>query len=595
MIVLVPLSRFRITYEVAAGRPFSQLERMILRAIKEGVSELAELRETFQVHPRLLIEGLVTLTHAGWLSIGGLGHEGFVLTSGGDEAATSDQPPSTTEVLSRQATVVMERLTGALISNNELRFASRRELREVWDRAVRLAPAVTGNRLDEGQVQHLLPRKQGEWVRWIGPIDMLTKDANWLPVSVDIQPENVVGLPDAWIPRLQETIMMKARCVVGTKSLDETGQTLSWPLYGQDRPRVRADEEGPERLRLPSPARPCVVSKDDFCFTAAEHESLMAAALNEAKSSLFVASPCPSIEKLEILRKCIEAALERGVNVDLLLGKAEEGAQNWRSLTDWSSKVAYDAKREGKGGLRFNREPSGFHGNLLLWDGSAGFSAFVGSYNWLSPGAKRQESTIPRDVTVRILEPAIVAALARCAAGFWSAVETEVLSSTADRWRGIAADLDMVATRGITYGTNAKVCLILDGEHDTLLRDWKSRTQSRLFVASHQLGSLKEILSVDPNNEGPGSFDFNIMYGETDEDDTWLAGVSNLFREKKGSLRCVEDFHGEVLISDRFACVTSYNVLAADSLDGTNTAREIGVVIEGQQLIDWLWKQLNAQ
>ena len=36
MICLVPISRFRIAFEVAAGRPFSQLERMALRAIKEG-------------------------------------------------------------------------------------------------------------------------------------------------------------------------------------------------------------------------------------------------------------------------------------------------------------------------------------------------------------------------------------------------------------------------------------------------------------------------------------------------------------------------------------------------------------------------------
>ena len=339
---------------------------MILRAIKEGTSELAELRETFQVHPRLLIEGLVTLTHAGWLSIGGPGHEGLVLTSGGDEAATSDRPPSTTEVSSRQASVVMERLTGALISNNEVRFASRRELHHVWDQAVRLAPEVTNNRLDEGQVQHLLPRRQGEWMRWIGPIDMLTKDANWLPINVDIEPENLVGLPDAWTPRLQKMIMMKARSAAEIGLLDETGQLLSWPLGGQEVSRVMSDDEGSEMLCVPTFSSPSVVSKNDFCFTAADHEELLAAALNEAQNSILVASSFANIEKLKLLCECIYATLERGVNVDLLWGNTEEGVQDQRALTNWLSKIAYEVKREGWGVLRFNKEPSGFHGKLLL-------------------------------------------------------------------------------------------------------------------------------------------------------------------------------------------------------------------------------------
>ena len=87
VIVLIPLSRFRISFEVAAGRPYSQLERLMLRAIAEGANELTKIEETFQVHPRLIVEALVTLTHAGWLSIGGSGHEGFVLTSRRDQSS----------------------------------------------------------------------------------------------------------------------------------------------------------------------------------------------------------------------------------------------------------------------------------------------------------------------------------------------------------------------------------------------------------------------------------------------------------------------------------------------------------------------------
>ena len=494
MIVLIPLSRFRISYEVAAGRPFSQFERLILRAIKEGASELSELRTTFQVHPRLLIEGLVTLTHAGWLAIGGPGHEGFVLTSGGYEAAASDQPPSTTEVTARQASVVMERLSGALIANNEVRFASRKELGDVWDRAVRLAPEVTGNQLDEGQVQHFLPRRQGEWLRWIGPIDMLTKGANWLPVDVDIQTGNVVGLPDSWAPRLQTAIIMRASQAGETKPAQAMDRLVVTRQHVEKLPGPAAEQRETVGLQAPRSMRPSIVSDEDFCFTAAQHESLISAAMNEAQSSIFIASSFPNIEKLERLRGGIEAAVKRGVNVDILFGKFGGTSQELRAVTDWSGKMAYEAKQEGAGGLRFSRQSSSFHGNLLLWDGTSGWSACVGSYKWLAISEDREEPSFPGDVSVRISEPGSVAALARCGIGFWSAVDTEMLSSTADRWRGVAAELDRIASGEAAHEANASICLVIDGEHETLINEWKSTARSRVFVASHELESFSKIL-----------------------------------------------------------------------------------------------------
>ena len=55
MICLVPVSRFRVSFEVAGGRPFSQLEQTMLRAIKQGITALDAMQRTFQVHPRILI------------------------------------------------------------------------------------------------------------------------------------------------------------------------------------------------------------------------------------------------------------------------------------------------------------------------------------------------------------------------------------------------------------------------------------------------------------------------------------------------------------------------------------------------------------
>ena len=567
---------------------------MILRAIEEGTSKLAELQETFDVHPRLLIEGLVTLTHAGWLSIGGPGHKDFVLTSRGIEAATSNQPPSTTEVSARQVSVVMERLTGALIPNNDVRFALRKELDHVWAQTVRLTPEVTDNRLDGGQVQHLLPRKQGEWVRWIGPIDMLTKDTNWLLVNVNLESKEVVGLPDAWLPHLRTTILTEAQRFVERKALDETGRSLNWPIGKQRLPQLASDKDDPETPRVPPRVWPSAVSNDDFCFTADDHEKLVSAAFGGAQNSILVASAFINTQKLDLLRESINAALERGVNVDLLWGYMVDNGQDQRAL-DWLKRVAYKAKRNGWGVLRFNKEPSGSHGKFILWDSPSGFTACIGSYNWLSSLVNQAEVSLPHNVTVRISEPAIVAALAWCAAGFWSAAETEVLSSTADRWRRIAANLDRVATHKEPPSTDTKVRLILDREHEALLHDWMSTAQSRFLVASHKLGAASEIRLANANVERQDSFIFNVIYGQTSADETLRSSVAKLVCEARGALKQVPNFHAKALVSDTIACVTSYNFLSADPFGTSRNAREIGLVIEGKQPADWLWRQLNMK
>lgn len=595
MIVLVPLSRFRIAYEVAAGRPFSQFERLILRAIKEGASELSELRATFQVHPRLLIEGLVTLTHAGWLAIGGPGHEGFVLTAGGHEAAASDQPPSTIDVTARRASVVMERLSGALIANNEVRFASRKELGDVWDRALRLSPEVTENQLDEGQVQHLLPRRQGEWLRWIGPIDMLTKGANWLPVDVDIQSGSVIGLPDSWAPRLQTAIISRASEAGETKPSEAMDRLVVARQHVRKSRRVAAEQGEAVGLQGPGSMRPSFVSDEDFCFTEAQHESLLSAAMNEAHSSLFIASSFPNIEKLEYLRDGIEAAVKRGVSVDLLFGELGGTSQELRAAIDWSSKVAYEARQQGAGGLRFSRRASSFHGNLLLWDGTNGWSACIGSYKWLAISEDREEASFPRDVSVRISEPGSVASLARCAVGFWAAVDTEMLSSTADRWRGIAAELDRKASGEAAHEANANVGLVVDGEHVTLIDEWRSTAQSRVLAASRELGSLSRVLRVERDNDSLETISVDIVYGSTDKKQDWLADAAKRVERTNGSLTLIDYFHGEVLIKDEFACVTSYNILGDACRIGSSLGRDLGIVIEGRELVQSLWRKFKSE
>lgn len=71
MIVLVPVSRFRVPYETASGRPYSGLEKAVLSAAANDGATLTSLKAAFRVHERLLVEAAVTLITAGWIAVVG--------------------------------------------------------------------------------------------------------------------------------------------------------------------------------------------------------------------------------------------------------------------------------------------------------------------------------------------------------------------------------------------------------------------------------------------------------------------------------------------------------------------------------------------
>src|SRR5262249_54006369 len=146
-----------------------------------------------------------------------------------------------------------------------------------------------------------------------------------------------------------------------------------------------------------------------------------------------------------------------------------------------------------KGRLRFNHEPSGSHAKLLLWDGTSGWRACVGSYNWLSSVSDTATRDRVGNLSVSVSEGAGISALARCAAGLWSGADSAILESTGDRWRRVASELDRSAS-SLARGTpsNATMRLVLDREHETLLREWCRTAQTRLLVASHRCGPASE-------------------------------------------------------------------------------------------------------
>ncbi|RST13543.1 hypothetical protein E2C00_08735 [Streptomyces sp. WAC05374] len=209
MIVLVPVSMFRVSYQVAQGRPYSRLERRVLEAIAagEGVT-LTSLCDTFRVHERLMVEAVVTLVGAGWVAVTNGREATFVLTDEGQKACTSGQDPASVTVLAASpCTVIFDRTTGQLARRGEVPTVVEKEAR--LDLNPCTPERILRTSLDESQIQKLLPRPSGAWVRSIDRPRLVTF-RRYVAVRVDLAEQSLVGLPRGWHQALAPEIFAVA-------------------------------------------------------------------------------------------------------------------------------------------------------------------------------------------------------------------------------------------------------------------------------------------------------------------------------------------------------------------------------------------------
>src|SRR6185312_9358843 len=146
MIIFLPVARYRVEFQVASGRPFSTFERLVLAAINEGRRTLNDLAPIFGVHQRLIVEAVVTLMQAGWVSLGAKSYEFSVTPAGKLACGEQKELPPTIVLDTRVNTIVMEKVTGQIARNNEVDFYPRARLRKLWSAGLALPKGDISNR-----------------------------------------------------------------------------------------------------------------------------------------------------------------------------------------------------------------------------------------------------------------------------------------------------------------------------------------------------------------------------------------------------------------------------------------------------------------
>lgn len=565
--MLIPLSRFQVNYEVGSGRPYSDLDRLVLQAVADGATTVEQLSAIFKLPKRLLIEAIVTLARAGWVAVD-VAEGGFKATSAGGEAAQTGTIPPFCILRNVQAVVVMERLTGSLISERgDISYTNSFALRRSgeWESSLRLPASHFEDRLDAGQIDRLLRTEATEWIHSVDTPRLIGRDRHWLPVRVDLEKEKVHHLPEQWQKELAPLLLAKAA-------------GLSSP--------VRVDL-GQAQIETATTHVEANIAPQDLLTDAAAHRSAISAALEDAKTTVVIASAFLDQTALEgEFKDLIVAALKRGVQVNLLWGySAGMDAPSTKNAIRWLRDIRRDTGI-GPALLRFNGEPTESHAKLLIYDGADGHTAYVGSYNWLSTPLTARTDFIGSNVSLRLRHPALTATLYRMAASLWLTSVGGQMSEIPERLRRIAATLEeqnQLSPPASDGSLNkCSVRLVRDREHAALLRDFLLYDSEKMLLTSHKLGTIAptRLAPRQPAGSEPNA-PLTVSYGETHLDTDALSGLAKSMAPAGVSLRHTPHLHSKVLATTKRALISSFNFLSADPFGAQSRARELGVLIEG--------------
>lgn len=576
MLFVIPVTLFSVTYETGSGRPYSGFERLVLKAIAGGRTDLAALEREFRVHRRVVIESLVTLIHAGWVALGSAEAD-LVLTPAGNAAASSEADP-TTLVVERPppATVVMEQVTGAVVHSSKVRYTTRWKLADVWKRAIRLPAQIHDISLDLGRVQQLLPCKAEQWIRWIDPdIGLRSSGAHYVVADLETETGRIEGLPRTFADAVEPQLRLHAG--------GRLRMALPLDLVADSNDAVR-----PTRWSTR-------VSPADVVVGTEEHGARVEGALATASSRVLIASAFVTRAAVEALAPQMETAARRGVDIDLLWGYSSESAPTSGLAAVEALALALQGSGS-RGRIRFNRAPSGSHMKVLIWDEPSGWRTVIGSHNWLS--AYRSIPLVDASLELDCVE--VVGTIARHVASIWAATSGEALSAVPSSWQAVAAELSGIraAEREVSEPLPADsedrvvdVSLVYGRSHEVELRNALRSSRHRLVIGTHTVSAAGvERLAWGVEAEREPNFRGVILVGEVLAD----SGIEAVEEAaSRASCRLLKrPLHAKVLVSDSSAVIGSYNYLAADPTGFGSRARELSVKVHDGDVAGFVLRRL---
>lgn len=574
MIVLLPVSVYRVDFQIGTGRPYSAFERLLLEAVRADICTLDSLADTFRLHRRLIIEAVITLMHAGWLEIDGQSGS-FRATESAKRTLMDDTvlPPGTV-LLDRHINIVMERVAGQVCPGSDVTFYDKKRIAKSGDTLVKAPKSDLPTALSAASVLPFLGQKDG-WLRHIGPITLKRDNVDYVLVDVDINNAELRGIPRYWETQLRDVLLdlverKKEQAVIREQAI--TDQNLRRLLKYSD-------------YESPIQSWSLNVAEDDIK-TGESQLDLLREVIEQAKEYVCITSSEVSGSGYEAVTDEIRRALLRGVVVDILWNCAQplDGQETFRLL---EINPAQGESRWAGNLLRANRRPLSFNVNLIIGDSPNGWVGYFSSRPWLLPVAPKGS---PPGLTIRFRHPGLLADLCTIVGDLLLTDPDMRLTNSASRLRNQAADFARECSlnyREFASG-NAEVRVMCDNQILGALGQIVAQADSRLFVSSPTPESafVPPTATLIARVQRNKSILVDIAHTVTKDD--LLMKVLDEMRQAGADVRGDLKIDANIASADgRVALVTSCALLSHWS-GITVHRREIGFVVAGKAAVEKL-------
>lgn len=561
--VAIPLLKGKRRFFIAKGRPWSLIEHVFLAALVAKPRTVEELATEANVPRRLVLEALIRLMRAGWVS---LSQESkgviFSASKSGQAVVEDDELPQVSKIISRWMNFVIDKLTGTLYRSREMPFMERHivEQRAARERLVWLEARDIDAFDDTGGVLAALFEGDEKFVS-IEPSGDRMVDRY---AVVTVRDGEVEGLP----PRAPQELV---------RLVQEAARKAEPRPLGEQSPSVHPRPIPPFVDRELPLAMDAIFKPGDMLLGGKAHEDGMLEAIKRARSRIIIHSTFISEDGFAFIKPHLYDAAKRGAIIDVLWGEDDDKTD---SVTTAKTivRIREQINASGMGNsIRVHPFSTRSHAKILVSDDGRGvLSAIVGSCNWLSSNFQSYEASL------RFSDPNVVAALLEQIAD---------LTRGYDRhWTELTSEMARLAgearSQRTPTGLKAKVTIVLGPQHAQFVRLARDQATKRLFVTSHRLGAATRAAVIVPAIAAvrEKGLEVRAYYGtQSGNVTTSVAAELTVTAIKEGvQIRPVIEprLHAKILAwDDNNLLITSQNWLSADPGE-SSMRREIGIFLQ---------------
>lgn len=551
---------------IERGRRWSVIEHLLLDAVSRGAASAADLAERSTLPRRVVVEAFIRLMRAGWVEIvatskGTL----FQITQSGAARVHQDQLPNAAVTEPRWRGFTVEQVTGSVYRGRELELVHQNQLptHSNENPVVHLSASPTHLLEDMSEVFSTV---EGEDELIVG-VDSGSEKLATRYAVVTVREGIIEGLPARAPASLRHEILAAAEGALGSDRAS--------PPTRSGVEIIASIDEIPKTVAA-------AYDPSDVIIDGEEHWRAFERIISGASERIIIHSTFISDERASIVLPLLLRAAETGVKVDVLWGQDDLGSPT-RSSQVAAAKMQAAVDAAGRSGLvTIHPFSTNSHAKVVFADSTKGWSALIGSCNWLASDFKSFETSL------RLRDHSLVGQLIRKLAG--------LAQGRPGIWNDFAIELAVLGRRVMNTsgprGRTVPMRLVYGADHAKLVLQARDAAKNRIFALSHRIGIAAESLTLLPALAAVKAkgIDASFFYGRTTGPLTGEAGSDLIRAFARAGLEVKPihrpRIHAKVLgWDDDNLAVSSLNWLSADPSQAL-PYREIGVLVNAPKIAD---------